>query len=100
MLNPLKITLEQLSNIPLFDFEWIDRDNGMHTGSSAQAVKEILPNLVSADGEKLTLDYGVLGTVAGITACRELTKHEQEIQNLQNKIKNLEEEIKDLKNKN
>ena len=100
VLNPLKITLEQLSSIPLFDFEWIDRDNGMHTGSSAQAVKEILPNLVSADGEKLTLDYGVLGTVAGITACRELTKQEQEIQNLQNKIKDLEEEIENLKNKN
>ena len=97
VLEDINISVSELATLPLFNFEWTDRDNGVHSGSSAQSVQKLLPNLVSADGEKLTLDYGVLGTIAGITACRELTKHEQEIQNLQNKIKELEKEVENLK---
>ena len=70
VLKNLLINSNTIANLPLFDFEWIE-NNTIGTGTSAQAVQEILPNLVSGT-DKLTLDYGVLGTIAGITACKEL----------------------------
>ena len=70
ILKNLSINSNTIANLPLFDFEWIE-NNTIGTGTSAQAVQEILPNLVSGT-DKLTLDYGVLGTIAGITACKEL----------------------------
>ena len=70
ILRNLLINSDIIATIPLFDFEWIE-NNSIGTGTSAQAVQEILPNIVSGT-DRLTLDYGVLGTIAGITACKEL----------------------------
>ena len=70
VLRNLLINSNTIAALPLFDFEWIE-NNTVGTGTSAQAVQQILPNLVSGT-DKLTLDYGVLGTIAGITACKEL----------------------------
>ena len=62
--------------MPIFKYKWNDRkhDNNLHIGSSAQAVKKIFPELVTYDESKdfYNLDYATLGTIAGITACKEL----------------------------
>ena len=95
ILRNLLIDSNTIANLPLFDFEWIE-NNSIGTGTSAQAVQEILPYIVSGT-DKLTLDYGVLGTVAGITACKELVRHQSEIEELKQKNKELELEVKLLK---
>lgn len=96
IINNLAIKANQLANLPLFDFKWQDNEDQLNTGTSAQAVQELLPYIVSGT-DKLTLDYGVLGTIAGITACRELTEQEKEINKLKEQIKFLKDEINNLK---
>ena len=92
ILRNLSITSNTIANLPLFDFEWIE-NNSIGTGTSAQAVQEILPNIVSGT-DKLTLDYGVLGTIAGITACKELVNQKSEIDLLKDRIEQLEQQLK------
>ena len=92
VLKNLLINSNTIANLPLFDFEWIE-NNTIGTGTSAQAVQEILPNLVSGT-DKLTLDYGVLGTIAGITACKELVAQKSEIELLKERIEQLEQQLK------
>ena len=96
ILNNLLINSNTIANLPLFDFEWIE-NNTIGTGTSAQAVQEILPNLVSGT-DKLTLDYGVLGTIAGITACKELVTQKSELQQLKEKVKQLEDRLRKYEN--
>lgn len=96
IINNLAIKANQLANLPLFDFKWQDNEDQLNTGTSAQAVQELLPYIVSGT-DKLTLDYGVLGTIAGITACKELTEQEKEINKLKEQIKFLKDEINNLK---
>lgn len=96
ILNNLLIDSNTIANLPLFDFEWIE-NNTIGTGTSAQAVQQILPNLVSGTN-KLTLDYGVLGTIAGITACKELVTQKSELQQLKEKVKQLEDKLRKYEN--
>lgn len=96
ILNNLLINSNTIATLPLFDFEWIE-NNTIGTGTSAQAVREILPNLVSGTN-KLTLDYGVLGTIAGITACKELVTQKVEIEQLKEKVKQLEDKLSKYEN--
>ena len=92
ILKNLLINSNTIATLPLFDFEWIE-NNTIGTGTSAQAVQEILPNIVSGT-DKLTLDYGVLGTIAGITACKELVTQKSEIELLKERIEQLEQQLK------
>lgn len=96
ILKNLLINSNTIANLPLFDFEWIE-NNTIGTGTSAQAVQKILPNIVSGN-EKLTLDYGVLGTIAGITACKELVMQKSELQQLKEKVKQLEDKLRKYEN--
>lgn len=96
ILKNLSINYNIIANLPLFDFEWIE-NNTIGTGTSAQAVQQILPNLVSGTN-KLTLDYGVLGTIAGITACKELVMQKSELQQLKEKVKQLEDKLRKYEN--
>ena len=96
ILKNLSINSNTIANLPLFDFEWIE-NNAIGTGTSAQAVQQILPNLVSGT-DKLTLDYGVLGTIAGITACKELVTQKSEIEQLKEKVKQLEDKLRKYEN--
>ena len=96
ILRNLSINSNIIANLPLFDFEWIE-NNAIGTGTSAQAVQQILPNLVSGT-DKLTLDYGVLGTIAGITACKELVTQKSELQQLKEKVKQLEDKLSKYEN--
>ena len=85
------INITDLASLPIFDYNWKDSD-GLSTGTSAQDVQKILPTLVSEE-EHLTLNYGILGTIAGITACKELVKHEDELQKLKARILELENKL-------
>ena len=93
----IDISINQLSEIPLFDFDWIDNNTIRNSGTSAQFVQQILPNIVSGT-DKLTLDYGVLGTIAGITACKELVTQKSELQELKEKVKQLEDKLRKYEN--
>lgn len=86
------IEITNLASLPIFDYTWEDSIE-INTGTSAQAVQEILPNIVSGT-DKLTLDYGVLGTIAGITACKELVAQKSEIDLLKDRIEQLEQQLK------
>ena len=67
----------------------LDEEKKLHTGSSAQAVEEILPNLVNEDNRGIkNLDYAALGTIAGILACREICKLRDKIDKLDKIIEN------------
>lgn len=96
VLRNLSINSNTIANLPLFDFEWIE-NNVIGTGTSAQAVQQILPNIISGT-DKLTLDYGVLGTIAGITACKELVTQKSELQQLKEKVKQLEDKLRKYEN--
>lgn len=96
ILRNLSINFNTIATLPLFDFEWIE-NNAIGTGTSAQAVQQILPNLVSGT-DRLTLDYGVLGTIAGVTACKELVTQKSELQQLKEKVKELEDKLRKYEN--
>ena len=89
----IKVSVKQLAKIPLFNFTWTDvNDNMIHSGTSAQKVKKFLPHIVTGS-DKLTLDYATLGTIAGITACKELVTQKSELQELKEKVKQLEDRL-------
>lgn len=100
VLSNIKINIYELAQIPLFNFKWIDnRDNLLHSGTSAQYVEKILPNVVSSKNpDQLHLDYAVLGTIAGITACKELVTQKSELQELKEKVKQLEDKLRKYEN--
>ena len=94
----IKVSVKQLAKIPLFNFTWTDvNDNMTHSGTSAQKVKKFLPHIVTGS-DKLTLDYATLGTIAGITACKELVNQKSEIDVLKERIKELEQKLKIINN--
>ena len=90
------IDLSSLATLPLFLYTWNDkRDNTIHIGSSAQAVEQIIPQLVTEDSTGFkSLNYSILGTVAGITACKELVSQKSEIEVLKERVKQLEQLLK------
>ena len=90
------VDLPSLAALPLFLYTWNDnRDNIIHIGSSAQAVEQIIPQLVTEDSTGFkSLNYSILGTVAGITACKELVSQKSEIEMLKERVKQLEQQLK------
>ena len=90
IIDDCKITIDEISKLPIFDYIWkLDEEKKLHTGSSAQAVEEILPNLVNEDNRGIkNLDYAALGTIAGILACREICKLRDKIDKLDKIIEN------------
>lgn len=94
LLNKVNVIAE----LPIFTYYWNDdkHDDNLHIGSSAQAVKEVLPELVTYDepNDFYNLDYATLGTIAGITACKELVNQKSEIDLLKERIKELEQKLK------
>ena len=90
------IDLSSLAALPLFLYTWNDKqDDTIHIGSSAQAVEQVIPQLVTEDSTGFkSLNYSILGTVAGITACKELVSQKSEIEMLKEKVKQLEQQLK------
>jgi hypothetical protein len=85
----LNTSIEELARLPLFYFKYKFGDDYLHIGTSAQAVNEILPELVTKK-DTWGLDYSVLGTTIGILNSRALVTHEQSIKALESRIETLE----------
>ena len=89
--------VNSIAELPIFTYYWKDNqhDDKLHIGSSAQAVNEIFPELVTYDEQRdfYNLDYATLGTIAGITACKELVTQKSELQELKEKVKQLEDKL-------
>lgn len=94
------IDLSNLAALPLFLYTWKDKqDNTIHIGSSAQAVEQVIPQLVTENSTGFkSLNYSILGTVAGITACKELVTQKSELQQLKEKVKQLEDKLRKYEN--
>lgn len=89
------IDLSSLATLPLFLYTWNNKENDIiHIGSSAQAVEQVIPQLVTEDSKGFkSLNYSILGTVAGITACKELVSQKSEIEMLKERVKQLEQQL-------
>lgn len=92
----LNTPIEELARLPLFYFKYKNGDDGcLHIGTSAQAVNEILPELVTKK-DTWGLDYSVLGTAIGILNSRQLVSHEDRIKALEQENEELRQRIKTL----
>lgn len=90
IIDDCKITIDEIANLPIFDYIWkLDEEKKTHTGSSAQSVENILPNLVTEDDKGIkSLDYASLGTIAGVVACREICKLRDKLDKIEKLISN------------
>lgn len=96
-LTPLSVSINQISSLPVFDFSWKDKPETRNSGTSAQAVQAVFPNLVTKSNDSLKLDYGVLGTVSSILIAREFVKQQEKIRQLEEEIIKLKEIIKETR---
>lgn len=88
--------LDKLSQLPKKYFTWkSDTTNKLHIGTSAQAVQEIYPELVSEDENgTLSVSYDKLSVVA----LAAVDKLHDEVKALKNKNQELEDRISKLEN--
>lgn len=92
--NDIDVDLTKLSQLPKKYFTWKDSDDkNIHIGTSAQAVQEIYPELVSEnENGTLSVAYDKLS----IVALKAIDKLNEEITTLKDKNKELEDRISKL----
>ena len=92
--NSVNVDLNLIRSIPKMYFRWKKNPNKLQMGTSAQAVKQIYPELVSSSEDGiLSVDYSKLS----IVALSAIDKLHLENQDLKREINILKQEIEKLK---
>ena len=92
--NSINVDLNLIRSIPKMYFRWKKNPNKLQIGTSAQAVKQIYPELVSSSEDGiLSVDYSKLS----IVALSAIDKLHLENQDLKREINILKQEIEKLK---
>jgi hypothetical protein len=79
--------VEDIAGASIIRYTWKDRtDKTIHIGGIAQEWQKILPETVLDSESRLTMDYGVIGAVAGIANARRIVDHEERIKRLEKKF--------------
>ena len=92
--NSVNVDLNLIRSIPKMYFRWKKNPNKLQIGTSAQAVKQIYPELVSSSEDGiLSVDYSKLS----IVALSAIDKLHLENQDLKHEINLLKQEIEKLK---
>ena len=92
--NSVNVDLNLIRSIPKMYFRWKKNPNKLQIGTSAQAVKQIYPELVSSSEDgMLSVDYSKLS----IVALSAIDKLHLENQDLKREINILKQEIEKLK---
>lgn len=87
VLNQLEVNINDIAKLPIFNFKWNDKeDDHVYSGTSAQDVQKILPNIITENENKLKLNYSVLGVIEGIISAREIVKLKEKIKELEEKL--------------
>jgi hypothetical protein len=95
--NYTDIDLATISNAPLFNYKWTDReDSKEYLGTSAQYwLNTAFGNAVNTDNPNFYhLDYGALGVGLAIATARKVVDHEERIATLEKENKELKEKLK------
>ena len=92
--DKIPVDLDKLSKLKKNYFTWKEKERGekLEIGVSAQEIKELYPEIVSDEGETLSVAYDKLSVVA-LSAVDILY---EENKSLKNKISELEEQIKNI----
>ena len=87
--------VEDIAKASIIRYTWkFHADKTIHIGGIAQEWKEILPETVIDSGDKLSMDYGKIGAIAGIANARRIVDHETRIKQLEQEIFLLKQEKK------
>lgn len=95
--SEISLDIKDVAKLPIFNFSWNTGETGVYSGTSAQDVQKILPNLVTGEN-KLSLNYSSLGTILGITSAREIVLLKNKISELENLVRHLNIIINELIN--
>ena len=76
--------VEDIAKASIIRYTWkFHADKTIHIGGIAQEWKVILPETVIDGGDKLSMDYGKIGAIAGIANARRIVDHEERIKQLE-----------------
>lgn len=88
--------VEDIAKASIIRYTWkFHADKTIHIGCIAQEWKVILPETVIDCGDKLSMDYGKIGAIAGIANARRIVDHETRIKQLEQEIFLLRQGLKD-----
>ena len=86
--------VEDIAGASIIRYTWKDRtDKTIHIGGIAQEWQKILPETVLESEGRLSMDYGVIGTIAAIATARRVVDHEARIKQLERENEQLRKEL-------
>lgn len=86
--------VEDIAKASIIRYTWkYQADKTIHIGGIAQEWKVILPETVIDGGDKLSMDYGKIGAIAGIANARRIVDHETRIRQLEQENEQLRKEL-------
>ena len=86
--------VEDIAKASIIRYTWkFQADKTIHIGGIAQEWQKILPETVIDGGDKLSMDYGKIGAIAGIANARRIVDHEKRIKQLEQENEQLRKEL-------